>query len=136
MLGGAYMLKNSFNKINLFDKALTASWMKNQAISNNISNVNTPNYKRETVDFEDVLRNAASNQNGPMVKTHDKHMSVSNSVTPTIIKDDSTAFRKDGNNVNVDTEMAELAENQIRYEAITKQLNDTLKRLRISIKQG
>ncbi|MBN2796974.1 MAG: flagellar basal body rod protein FlgB [Clostridia bacterium] len=129
------MLKSSYNKINLFEKGLTASWLKNQAISNNISNVNTPNYKRETVNFEDVLQNAA-NQNDIMSRTHEKHMSVSSSVTPTIVKDDSTEYRKDGNNVNIDTEMAELAENQIRYEAITKELNDTLKRLRISIKEG
>lgn len=130
------MLKNSFNKINMFDKALTASWMKNQAISNNIANVNTPNYKRETVEFEDLLNSAMANGTGTMVRTHEKHMPVANNVDPKIVKEKNTSFRKDGNNVNIDTEMAELAENQIRYEAITKQLNDTMKRLRTSMKSG
>lgn len=129
------MLKNSYGKLNLFNQALTASWMKNQAISNNISNVNTPNYKRETVEFEELLQNAMGNAVGPMVRTHEKHMPYTQSVEPRIVKDESTSFRKDGNNVNIDTEMAELAENQIRYEAITKELNDTLKRLRLSIRE-
>jgi flagellar basal-body rod protein FlgB len=130
------MLKNSYNKINLFNKALTASWLKNQAITNNIANVNTPDYKRQTVEFEELLQSAMDNKLTPLMKTHANHMPVSNIVDPTITTDKSTAFRKDGNNVNIDTEMAELAENQIKFEALTKQLNDTLKRIRISIKEG
>lgn len=124
------MLNNSFGKINLFNQALTASWLKNQAISNNIANVNTPNYKRETVEFEDLLGSAMGNSVTSLNKSHVKHMPLTSNVEPMIIKDRSTSFRKDGNNVNIDTEMAELAENQIKYEALTKQLNSTLSRLR------
>jgi flagellar basal-body rod protein FlgB len=128
------MFDKSYGKINLFNQALTASWMKNQTIANNIANVNTPNYKRETVEFESMLQSAMGSSVGPMMKTHEKHMPMAADLTPRVVKDTSTSFRKDGNNVNVDTEMAELAENQIRYNAITKQLNDTIKRLRLSIK--
>ena len=53
-----------------------------------------------------------------------------------IVKDKNTSFRRDGNNVNIDTEMAELAENQIKYETITKQLNSNLKRLRLAMSEG
>ena len=128
------MLKNSFNKINQFEKSLTASWMKNEAIANNIANVNTPNYKRETVEFEDLLKSAMGNALMPMTRTDEKHMPIAQNLEPKVIKERGTSFRKDGNNVNIDVEMAELAENQIKYEAITRQLNNTLKRLRISIK--
>lgn len=131
--GVKYMLKDSFNNINLFNKSLTASWMKNQAVSNNIANVNTPNFKRETVNFEDMLRNSIDMQ---MAKTNSKHITMGNNANPIVVKDTSTSFRKDGNNVNIDVEMAELAENQIKYNALTSQLNDTFKRLRIAIKQG
>lgn len=130
------MLDKSFNKINLFNKALNASWMKNQAISNNIANVNTPNYKRETVEFEDLLQSAMGNSLMPMARTNEKHMPTAVTVEPKIIKEKNTSFRKDGNNVNIDTEMGELAENQIRYEALTNQLNSSLQRLRIAIKDG
>ncbi len=128
------MFKNSFNKINILNQSLTASWLKNQAISNNISNVNTPNYKRETVNFEEILKRNMDARSIPINKTHDKHMSLQNGASPLIEKDSSTSFRKDGNNVNIDIEMAELAENQIKYNALTRQLNDTFKRLRMSIK--
>lgn len=125
------MLKNSFGKIDLINKAMNASWMKNQAISNNIANVNTPNYKRETVKFEEMLQNSIQSQ---MTRTNSKHMPVTNNVNPIVEKDRNTTFRRDGNNVNIDTEMAELAENQIKYNALTTELNATLKRLRTAIK--
>lgn len=129
------MLKNSFSQINLFNRALDASWMKNEAISNNIANANTPNYKKEVVEFEDVLKRAMGTGQVPMARTHEKHMPLVNNITPSITKDEAS-FRKDGNSVNIDTEMAELAENQIRYETLTRQLNSQMKRLRMSIRQG
>lgn len=130
------MLNKSYSKINLFDKALSASWQKNQAISNNIANVNTPNYKRQTVEFETLLQDAQV-LGGPLNTTNSKHMPVHGmSLEPRLVMDSMTSFRRDENNVNIDTEMALLAENQIRYETLTKQLNDNLKRLRISFSQG
>lgn len=127
------MLKDSFAKIDLFNKSLTASWMKNQAISNNIANVNTPNYKRETVKFEELLQNSMETQ---MRKTNEKHMPLTNNITPIVEKDKNTSFRKDGNNVNIDIEMAELAENQMKYNALTTELNNAFKRLKSAINQG
>lgn len=130
------MLKNSYTNINLFNQALNASWLKNQAIANNIANADTPDYKRETVEFEDLLKSAMGNTAAPIARTHEKHIPVANSIEPRIVKEDGTSFRKDGNNVNIDTEMAELADNQIRYEALTNQLNSQLKRLRMAIQEG
>lgn len=130
------MLKNALGKFNLYGRALDASWLKNEAIVNNIANAETPNYKRETVEFESILRDAMGSSNMPIARTHEKHMPLVTDVTPRIIKDSSVSYRRDGNGVNIDTEMAALAENQIKYETITRQLNSTLKRLRMSIKQG
>lgn len=127
------MLKNAFKSINLYNKALDASWLKNEALSNNIANVNTPNYKRETVEFEEVLKRAMGNSLSPMTRTHEKHMPLVTNVNPVIVKEKNTSFRKDGNNVNIDTEMARLAENQIKFETITKQLNSNIKRIRMAI---
>ncbi len=49
------MLSKSFQRIDMFKKTMDASWMKNEAISHNLSNVNTPGYKRQTVNFESIL---------------------------------------------------------------------------------
>ena len=49
---------NAFDYINVLDKAADASWLRNAAIGNNISNVDTPGYKREDVAFESELKKA------------------------------------------------------------------------------
>ena len=46
---------NAFNYINILDKAADASSLRQQAIANNLANVDTPNYKRQDVDFESTL---------------------------------------------------------------------------------
>lgn len=47
---------NAFDYINVLDRAADAAWQRNEAISNNIANVDTPGYKRQDVAFESVLQ--------------------------------------------------------------------------------
>ena len=49
---------NVFDYVRVLDKAADASWLRNEAISNNISNADTPGYKRQDVAFESVLKTA------------------------------------------------------------------------------
>ncbi len=42
---------NVFDYINVLDKAADASWTRNEIISNNIANVDTPGYKRQDLNF-------------------------------------------------------------------------------------
>lgn len=43
---GYHMINtNVFDYVNVLDKAADAAWMRNNAISNNISNATTPGYK-------------------------------------------------------------------------------------------
>ena len=49
---------NVFDYINVLDKAADASWMRNEAIANNIANADTPGYKRQDIDFESQLQQA------------------------------------------------------------------------------
>ncbi len=124
------MLDKSFKNLAIYNRALNNSWFKNGVISNNIANVNTPNYKKRTVVFDDILNEKMLSMN----KTNAAHMDVNNPSSPRIIKDESTSFRKDGNNVNIATEEVELAANQLYFEAVSRQVNSRLKRLRTVIK--
>ena len=45
---------SNFDYINVLDKAADGAWLRNEAISNNIANATTPNYKRQDVAFEDA----------------------------------------------------------------------------------
>lgn len=103
--------------------ALDASSMRQDAISNNIANVNTPGYKAQKVEFENLLDQAMSG-NG-MQRTHDRHFGVAglNGVQPQTVRREGTSIRDDGNNVDVDLEMSELAANNIYYNALSTQLS-------------
>ena len=54
---------NLFDYVDVLDRAADASWLRNEAISNNIANVDTPEYKRQDVDFESALRTELSKFN-------------------------------------------------------------------------
>ena len=129
------MLKSSFNYINLINKALDGSWMKNSAIANNIANVNTPGYKKDTVNFEDVLRSEMNLNSGVnMTKTNARHMDPYNSGTIVTEKVQDTSYRVDGNNVDIDVENAELAKNSIYYNSLITEINGQYNRLKTALR--
>ena len=52
---------NVFDYVNVLQKAADASALRNEVLSNNIANIDTPGYKRQDVDFETQLRRALGN---------------------------------------------------------------------------
>lgn len=107
------MLDKIFESKNIIHKALDASWMRNQVIAQNIANVDTPNYKRKTVTFEEQLLQEMS-------KSDFKNSDVENVDIEVIQENSNLSYRLDGNNVDIDTESAALAENTIRYNALVQ----------------
>ncbi len=95
----------------IIHKSLDASWIRNQAIVDNIANVDTPNYKRKTVSFEEQLRQEMSGGNFDKSDVKDIDIQV-------VRENTDLSYRLDGNNVDIDTESAELAKNSIRYNAL------------------
>ncbi len=110
---------SAFDYINVLDKAADASWIRNEAISNNIANVDTPGYKRQDVNFEEQLRKAMKNSRYKSIDERVKNINL-NRLNPITYRDYATlSYRLDGNNVDIDTENVELASNQIRYQGLT-----------------
>lgn len=119
---------NAFNYVNVLNKAADASWLRNEVISNNIANVSTPNYKRSDVEFQSVLRREL--QGGESLDKRIANVNLRN-LKPVIYNDHSNfSYRLDGNNVDIDTESANLAENQIRYNAIIDSVSHEFNRLK------
>ena len=114
---------NIYDYVNVLDKAADASWMRQEAISNNIANVNTPGYKRQDVAFEDSLQEAISNSR--YRSTDEKVANLSKADLRIRSYTDSSGFsyRLDGNNVDIDTESAALARNQLKYNALVDSIN-------------
>lgn len=113
-----------YNYVNVLDKAADASWIRNEVISNNIANVDTPNYKRQDVEFESYLLAQLEGANSLSLKKTVAGMDL-DSLTSTIYTDsNSLSYRLDGNNVDIDTENVELASNQLKYQALVSSINN------------
>lgn len=130
------MIKGLYNNMTILEKALDASWLRNEAISNNISNVDTPNYKRQVVEFEDFLSDALDNKKLKLKTTKEKHIARNfDDVKINIHTDNSqNTMRLDGNNVDIDQEMALLAKNTIYYQSISRRISGKLNTIKNTIR--
>ena len=125
---------NVFDYINVLDKAADASWIRNEAISNNISNADTPGYKRQDVNFETQLAKAlhSSRYTSMDAKVHNLKYSR---LIPVVYKDYSGfSYRIDGNNVDPDTEAVYQAKNQVVYQGLELSINQEFKNLQAVMK--
>ncbi len=125
---------NVFDYINVMGKAADASWQRNELISNNIANVDTPQYKRQDINFEAQLRQALGNSR---YETMDAKVSSLNTeeLQARVYTDAANySYRLDGNNVDIDTENVELASNQIKYNGLINSINQEFANLKMVMK--
>lgn len=124
----------------LLEKALDATWAKNEVISNNIANIDTPGYKRQDINFQEYLNAAMKKDAIAGIVTDPKHIPINSNNSGVKIKvtndNNATSMRLDGNNVDIDSEMAELAKNQILYNSYTTLLNKHYNKLKTAIREG
>ena len=132
---------NVYDYINVLDKAADAAWLRNEAISNNLANANTPGYKRQDVEFESefkkALRSARYSTGNTSVSNVDKMVANVNyrDLQGRPYTDYSGySYRLDGNNVDPDTEGVYLAENQLRYQGLVQSINDEFTNLKMVMK--
>ena len=133
-------IMNSSN-FNYLGRGLAAANLRQEVISNNIANVNTPNFKKSDVVFEELLaKEIGMDDSGrlPLVRTHDRHLPVGmiGGAKASIQEDDTTTMRVDNNNVDIDIEMASLAKNQLYYNAMASSLGGYMSKLKNVITSG
>lgn len=111
------------------EKALDAAALKNQVISDNIANVNNPEYQAKAVKFDTHLREAFDHEEAKGKKGSfafesklPKHMQIEQmggwtkeNLAPTVESVEGA--------VDVNTEMSSLAKNQILYQAYTSKVS-------------
>ncbi|EKE02995.1 MAG: Flagellar basal-body rod protein FlgB [uncultured bacterium] len=117
--------------------ALNALSSRHNALAANIANADTPGYKRTDVKFEDQLvqiiqrddqieKQKVKNSMGlsysptslPLSGSSTSQNELYKKFTPEMYETDNAAIKPNGNNVNVEYEMAELAKNGTKYTAI------------------
>ena len=125
---------NAFDYMNVLNKAASASWEREQLISNNIANADTPGYKRRDLDFESTLESELGKSK--YVSLDDKvaniHMDHLNAKT--YIDNASYSYRLDGNNVDIENENVMLAENQLKYQGLISSINQEFTNLQTVMK--
>jgi flagellar basal-body rod protein FlgB len=109
---------NAFDYVNVLEKAADASWTRYNVIANNIANVDTPNYKRKDVNFEDYLLEELTSGSTDSLRKKISGVDLGNINSTTYTDYSDLSYRLDGNNVDIDTENVELASTQIKYNAI------------------
>lgn len=135
------MLEKLSRNSKLLEKALDAAWLRNEVISQNIANVDTPGYKSKTVAFEEHLSQAMEGRGFKLLRTDKRHMaSHKDDVDKVDIKvtvdRKAMSIRLDGNNVDIDNEMASMAKNTIKYNVLIQSLNAGFRRLKSVISEG
>ena len=109
---------NAFDYINVLDKTADASWIRNEVLSNNLANVNTPNYKRQDVAFERELERALGNSRYKTMDAKVADLKINRLKARPYTDYSNFSYRMDGNNVDIDTENVTLAANQLKYQGV------------------
>lgn len=122
-------------------EALTGLSRRQQAISSNVANIDTPGYRRREVTFEAALRTeiATAGAGPQLARTDPRHLAgngAAGDLSPASRSRDVVAGRNDGNNVDIDEEMMLLVETQLRYQALSQSIGTRLNTLRSIIRGG
>ncbi len=128
----------------MLSKSMDISARKHELISSNIANVDTVGYKPRDIDFHKTLVNELNRktvEKRPMAHTDDKHYqyTVKDEFCPFSLNPDGIEpndFGYDVGHVNIDTEMTNLAENNIKYKTSIEMLLRKISVLKHSIVEG
>ncbi|PLT31541.1 flagellar basal body rod protein FlgB [Peribacillus deserti] len=125
------------NSITTLERALDYSSVKQKVISQNIANADTPNYKAKDVSFKNMLQQEKE-LGLNACKTDSRHFDFygSSSGTNGVYTRNDVQYNHNGNSVDVDKEMSDLATNQIYYNALTERISGKFQTLHSVIKGG
>ena len=123
--------------ISTLENALNYSSTKQKVISQNIANVDTPNYKAKDVSFKAAF-NEALGESLITNRTNIRHFAFNktNHSSSTIMTKNQVSYNENGNSVDIDQEMADLATNQIYYNALTERISGKFSSLQNVIRGG
>ena len=134
------MWNNIFKPVDTLQKGLSASWMRNAVIRNNIANIETPGFKASDVEFESLLVKSLQGGGFEGTKTHPKHIDIGANKPPDfearVVKRGDFSMRMDGNDVDIESENVKLAQNSLYYNTLMEKLNSELRRLKAAIAEG
>ncbi|WP_059172708.1 flagellar basal body rod protein FlgB [Bacillus sp. FJAT-27445] len=121
--------------ISLLSSALNASALRQKSISNNIANVDTPNYRTTKVAFEEILQKEV-NSTFTGRRTDERHFTIGaqGGIPSAKLKQENIVFQNSGNGVDIDYEMSQLSQNTIWYQSLTYGINEEFNLIKTAIR--
>ena len=123
--------------LDVVDASMRLLEKRQEYIASNIANVDTPGYKAKRFSFEKQLQSVVYGGGElPLMVTHPAHIEVpAGSVDEVkgVVTERMYPVRNDGNSVDIDEEMALLAQTQLKYNALAQSLSQQLARLKYAI---
>lgn len=125
------------NTLTQYEQALRFRAQRNEVLSSNIANADTPNYKARDLDFGSALKNARTEQLD-MTRTSDLHKRSwsTNPDSGRLMYRLPMQPTLDGNTVETDVEQAAFAENALQYRASLAFLDGHIRTIRYALKGG
>ncbi len=116
---------DSNHTYNALKTALNGLSLRSQMISRNISNVDTPGYQAQNVSFEQTVQQAMKKEvNQTLSTTNVSHIQPEEVFSGFIRQDrPGGTDRADGNDVDIDTELTQMGETAMKYQALTQLIN-------------
>jgi flagellar basal-body rod protein FlgB len=124
----------------LAEKVLDMQLMRQNVVASNMANMTTPNYKARRLEFEENLQAALNlDARGKMTRSDEKHIPAvfhPETFGPDMEKDLAYRVIHGDDNVDLDKEMAVMAKNTMRYNALTTVVKKGFDGLRDVIADG
>lgn len=119
------------NTIALAQKSLDCLWKKQEVLSNNLANIDTPGYKRQQVSFEDEFRSRLIAADKTKSNTNMREAIDGTNYT---VYSRADSARVDENSVNADVEETEMTRTWLHYNYLLQSITSDVKRLQTAIK--
>lgn len=127
-------------QLDILQRSMDTSLLRQNVIANNIANANTPNFKRSDVNFESrlsyALESEARQPRFQEALTNERHIAFHErldyrDVRPRRVLDFATTAKNNGNNVDIEVESMDLLNNQLAYQMMTRSVADAFARINL-----
>ncbi|CAJ1002427.1 MULTISPECIES: flagellar basal body rod protein FlgB [Bacillales] len=129
--------------LQVLERSLDTAMLRQRTIANNIANVDTPQFKSKRVVFEELLQQELAGTAGlqklEAYRTNERHIPFNRMGTlpmPQILSNVGNMMQHNGNDVDLEFEMNELAKNQIWYNGLTQLTAGYFQKLRSVLEGG
>lgn len=122
--------------LEVLTKALNLRTERHQILASNIANADTPGYKARDLDFSKAMHGALAGRGYGvgLARTSARHLDGSgNAAAAHLYYRKETQSAVDGNTVDMDVERAQISENALQYQILTRLISDRLQGMRTAI---